>query len=379
MFCVLCSMRIAIAVTNDLSTDQRVQRTIDTLQNLGFEVTFIGRKLPTSVPFNPNYKTIRFVLPFRTGAAFYASYNLRLFWHLLFNKYDMYLANDADTLLAIGTCASLKSVPFVYDSHEFFTGVPEIQDRPAVIKTWKWIEQKFYPKAKARITVNASIASLLVKAYGGESPAIVRNIGKRPERVVPTTREAIGIPESAFVVINQGAGINVDRGMEEALEAVASLSDVVLLIVGNGDAVPKLKEEVDKRGIREKVVFVGKVPYSELLGYTALANVGLSLDKPTSINYQFSLPNKLFDYLHTGIPVITSKVVEVKRIVDEYRVGITVDSSSPSAIAEAIEEMRNAGVEKYAEGIKRAQSELTWNQERKVLEEVFTPFLNVQK
>lgn len=372
-------MRIAIAVTNDLSTDQRVQRTIDTLQKLGYEVTFIGRKLPTSLPFNPTYKTVRFKLPFTKGAAFYASYNLRLCWHLLFRKYDVYLANDADTLLAMGLCASLKSVPFVYDSHEFFTGVPEIQDKPAVIKTWKWIERTFYPKAKARITVNESIASLLVDAYGGASPAVVRNIGKRPDHIVKTTRKAIGLPEDAFVVINQGAGINVDRGMEEALEAVATLQDVVLLIVGNGDAVPKLKEEVEKRGIPEKVKFVGKVPYAELLGFTALADVGLSLDKPTSINYQYSLPNKLFDYLHTGIPVITSKVVEVKRIVDEYSVGITVDSSNPSEIAAAIEDMRNSDKRKYEAGIERAQKELNWNQERKVLEDIFTPLLKVQK
>lgn len=372
-------MRIAVAVTNDLSTDQRVQRTIRFLKSRGAEVTFIGRKLPNSVPFDPGYKTLRFSLPFLAGALFYASYNLRLLWHLLFTKYDLYIANDADTLLAVGIASRLKRVPFVYDSHEFFTGVPEIQDKPVVIATWRWIEKTFYHKAAARITVNRSIAGLLQKAYGGEEPFVLRNIGERPSEIIRTTRAEAGIPEDVFVVINQGAGINVDRGMEEALDAVSMLEGVLLLIVGNGDAVPVLKATAAQRGMENKVKFVDKMPYNQLLGYTELADVGLSLDKPTSVNYQFSLPNKLFDYIHSNIPVITSEVVEVKRIVDEYEVGLTVDSSNPKAIADAIEKMRESGTAVYSEALRKAASELNWDHERNVLAEVLTPLLNVQK
>lgn len=371
--------RIAVAVTNDLSTDQRVQRTISVLRDLGGEVTFIGRKLPSSLPFHPEYATRRFRLPFLKGVLFYASYNMRLFVHLMLRRYDLYVSNDADTLLAIGWASGLKGVPFVYDSHEFFTGVPEIQDKPLVIRTWKAIEKVFYHRAETRIAVNRSIAGLLQEAYGGELPVVVRNIGKRPERVEQRSRKELGLPEDMFIAINQGAGINVDRGMEEAVEAIAQTSGIMLLIVGDGDAVPGLKEQVKRSGLESRVKFVPKMPYSELLAYTAAADVGLSLDKPTSVNYKFSLPNKLFDYIHSDIPVVTSGVVEVKRIVEVYGVGEIVDPTSPDDIARGIEQVRESGRELFRPGLERARKELNWDQERRVLADVFTPLLKVQK
>lgn len=371
--------KVAVVVTNDLSTDQRVQRTIGVLRDMGFEVTFIGRELPTSMPFEPEYRTVRFKLSFTKGAAFYASFNWRLFKYLMASEFDLFLANDLDTLLAVGYASKYKQIPFIYDSHEFFTGVPEIQDRPFVMKTWKWIERKFYSAASARITVNRSIARLLESAYGGEEPHVVRNIGQRPPHVPEKTRRELGLPEDAFIFINQGSGINVDRGMEEAVQAIKKVDGATLLIVGGGDVIPMLKKQVADEQLGEKVIFVDKVPYADLLAYTKLANCGLSLDKPNSINYMYSLPNKLFDYIHSDLPVITSQVVEVKRIVDEYSIGITVNSADVNELANAMEQMKTRSKDQYSAGLARAKAELNWNQERKVLEEVFTPFLSEQK
>ena len=112
--------------------------------------------------------------------------------------------------------------------------------------------------------------------------------------------------------------------------------------------------------------FVGRVPYAQLLQYTAAADLGLSLDKDTNINYRFSLPNKLFDYLHCGIPVVTSPLVEVARIVEGYSVGETVEPTD-------IEALRNTMVqvvtqrELYAKGIEQVQRELNWVRESEAL------------
>lgn len=372
-------MKIAIAVTNDLSTDQRVQRTVAVAQSLGMEVTFIGRHLPNSVPFNPGYSTLRFRLWFKKGALFYANYNLRLFWHLLFTKYDGYIANDLDTLLAIGLASKFRGKPFIYDSHEFFTGVPEIQHSSFIKGVWGWIEKRFYHKAQSRVTVNASIARLLREAYGGETPYIVRNIGLRPESVAQRSRAELGLPENTFIFINQGAGINVERGMEEAVEAIQGVDGAVLLIVGNGDAVPGLKKYAEENNLKEKVIFIQKMPYAELLSYTQAADVGLSLDKPTSLNYMYSLPNKLFDYIHSGLPVLGSQVVEVKRIIQEYQVGRVVDSTRVSEIQSAMKEMMREGKAPYQTGLEKAKNELTWDSEAEVLKEVLNQLINSQK
>lgn len=372
-------LKIAIAVTNDLVTDQRVQRTIASLQSMGVEVEFIGRLLPGSSNFNPEYPTRRFKLWFKRGALFYANYNLRLFWHLLTHKFDAYIANDLDTLLAVGLASRIKRKPFIYDSHEFFTGVPEIQDSALIKGVWKFIEKRFYHKAVARITVNDSIAELLVEAYGGELPTVVRNIGMRPQVVVEKTRAELNLPEDAFIFINQGAGINIERGMEEAVDAIEQVKGAVLLIVGNGDAVPKLKATVEQRGMHNKVIFVPKMPYAELLSFTRAADVGLSLDKPTSINYMYSLPNKLFDYIHSDLPVLTSKVIEVKRIVETHEVGLTVDSSRVDELRNGMMKMMKAGRASFEPGLKKAKSELTWEREREVLERVLSQLINSQK
>ena len=106
-----------------------------------------------------------------------------------------------------------------------------------------------------------------------------------------------------------------------------------------------------------------------------MANAGLSLDKPTNINYQFSLPNKLFDYLHCGIPVLCSEVVEVKSIVEEYSVGRVVDSREVPSVAAGMRNMMSSGKDSFDSGLLRAQAELTWEKESESVRNVYSNLL----
>jgi glycosyltransferase involved in cell wall biosynthesis len=146
----------------------------------------------------------------------------------------------------------------------------------------------------------------------------------------------------------------------------------LLLLVGSGDAIPKLESLVMQQGLNEKVRFIPRVPYSELLQYTKIADVGLSLDKDTNINYRYSLPNKIFDYIHCNLPVVTSEVVEVKRIVDNYKIGQTVDPENLSAIREALHEVSSKS---YESNLKKAQRELNWEKEQEALKAFYAQFL----
>ena len=166
--------------------------------------------------------------------------------------------------------------------------------------------------------------------------------------------------------------MNVDRGLEEAVEAVSQMEGWLLLLVGSGDAIPALQTLVQQRGWEEKVKFVGRVPYEQLLQYTSVADVGLSLDKDTNINYRFSLPNKLFDYIHCNIPVVTSNVVEVKRIVDQYGVGKTIQPENIEALRSAIKAVGSAD---YTSALQTAQEALTWEKEQIPLRAFYGQFL----
>ncbi len=366
--------KIVVSVTNDLATDQRVARVCNVLHSLDFEVVLVGRRLKSSLPISRPYDCVRFQLPFTKGVLFYAAYQLRLFWFLLFSKFDVLLSNDLDTLLPNYLAAQIKSKPLVYDTHEYFCGVPELQERPFVQKVWKTVEKAIFPKLKTVFTVNQSIADIYASEYG-VMPKVVRNIGQSIAVQSWRTREALGLPEEKYILINQGTGINVDRGMEEMLAAVKLLDDVLLLLVGSGDVIPKLKEAVaNDVQLQEKVLFVPKMPYADLLHYTRNADIGLSLDKPTNINYRLSLPNKIFDYIQCGIPILASHLPEVSQIVLGNQVGITVHDHEPNTLAEAVRQLRREGKSNYAASLEKAAKHLTWDQEKLALEKVYSPF-----
>lgn len=366
--------KAVVSVTNDLVTDQRVMRTNEVLLQMGVEPTFVGRKLPESLHFKKDYPHRRFKLWFRKGFLFYANYNFRLFWYLLFHRFDLYISNDLDTLLPNYIVSSLKRKPLIYDSHEYFTGVPEIQNRPLVKKVWTGLERFIFPKLKTVITVNDSIASLYKDEYG-KAIHVVRNISDSslPEKM--KSREELGLPKDAFILINQGAGINVDRGMEEAIEALELLpTQVVLLIVGNGDAVTGLKKMAAERGVSKRVIFKPKQPYLEMLQYTLNADCGLSLDKPLSPNYKFSLPNKLFDFIKSGIPMVVSSVVQVRKVVEQYKIGEVCLDHSPQTLADAILKVKEKGKAHYSENLKQAARENNWETEQLIWKKILEPY-----
>lgn len=364
--------RVIVSVINDLSTDQRVHKVCSTLEGMGLDVLLVGRKLKDSLPIKRSYKTHRMKLLFTKGALFYAEYNIRLFLFLLFKKADIYHSNDLDTLWPNYWMSKLRSKPIVYDSHEYFTGVPEIQGRLFVKGVWQKIERSIFPKLKYVFTVNQSIANLYEKEYGVKLK-VMRNIAPKKDLPQKKSKEELGLPLDKKIILSQGAGINVDRGMEEAVEAMQYIENAIFYLIGNGDVIPKLKQKVQDLGLQEKVVFIARLPYEELVQYTQYADVGITLDKDTNINYKLSLPNKLFDYIHAGIPVLASKVVEVRRIVEDYKVGMLIDNHKPTHIAEQLNTMLadEAKQQEWRRNAKIASEKLTWQNEEKVLQEVY--------
>jgi hypothetical protein len=208
------------------------------------------------------------------------------------------------------------------------------------------VERYGIPRTDFRVTVNPSIADQYAREYGGTWD-VVRNVplaadlpwgadGEWPDAAAHkcAVRAELGLPVDKTLWILQGAGINVDRGAEELVEAAAMCPEVELVVVGSGDAIPRLQQHVLGQGWTN-VRFVGRVPREQLQRYTQAADLGFSLDKPKSQNYRLSLPNKLFDYVQAGIPVVASDLVEVARVVRDSGAGTVLDQLSPAAISNA--------------------------------------------
>ena len=363
-----------ISVVSDLVTDQRVHRIATTLQKHGLKVTLVGRQMHKSLPLaNRDYRTVRFKLWWEKGMLFYAAYNIRLFFFLLFHKADVLVANDLDTLLPNFLISKIKRAELYYDSHEYFTEVPELVNRKFTRRIWLGIERFIFPRLKHVYTVNASIAALYKDKYK-INVDVVRNVPVTADtKSISKSKSELGLPVDKKIILYQGAGINIHRGAEEVLESMLYVNDAVLLFIGSGDVIEQLKSMSDMLNLNDKILFIPKQPMQELKQFTRHADVGLTLDKDTNLNYRYSLPNKLFDYIHAGIPVLASSLVEVKKIVDHYQVGMMIESHDPKHIAEKINEM--LGDEKrfaqWKENAKLAAKELCWEKEEEQLLKFF--------
>ena len=364
--------RVIVSVTNDLYTDQRVRKVCDSLIEMNYEILLVGRLINQSDELKRAYKCKRMRLFFNKGALFYAEYNFKLLFLLLFSRVDIFHANDLDTLLANYIASKIRNKPIVYDSHEYFTGVPEIKNKAVVKAIWTKIERTIFPKLKYILTINHSIAKLYKKEYGKDLH-VMRNIPNPESQKLLKSKAELQIPEDKYLVIAQGAGINIDRGIEETVEAMKFLKNVCLMIVGNGDVVIQLKKRVQELKLEECVLFKDRMPYSQMMQYTKHAHLGLTLDKDSNINYRFSLPNKLFDYIHANTPILASKLPEIEKIISDYGIGLFIDNHDPRHIADKIKfALENKSLNtQWKMNLKRAATELVWKNEAKSLEDIY--------
>jgi glycosyltransferase involved in cell wall biosynthesis len=364
--------RVVISVTNDLSTDQRVDKVAQTLTKLGLEVLLVGRLLPGSLAISREYQTHRMKLLFNKGPIFYAEYNFRLFLFLLFNRANILLANDLDTLLANYLVSGIKRIPLVYDSHELYTEVPELVSRPKVQAIWLKIEQWIFPKLKHVYTVNKSIAEIYQAKYN-VTVQVIRNLPRIEQLQKTASRQSLGLPENKKVIILQGAGINMDRGGEELIEAMALLPEYFLAVVGSGDVLEALKSRTEQLGIAGRVIFKPKMPYADMMQYTLNADLGVTLDKDTNLNYRYSLPNKIFDYIKAGIPVLSSNLPELRNVIESYDIGAIFLSHQPKVIADTIHQILSdePRMLRYRENTKFAAAKLNWESQEPQLAKIF--------
>jgi glycosyltransferase involved in cell wall biosynthesis len=361
--------QIAFSVINCICFDQRVLKIAGTVEKLDCDITIIGRRLDECcdsdlVPF----RTKRFKMHFKRGFLFYKFFNIRLFFYLLVHKFDVLVANDLDTLLANYLVSRLKRLTLVYDSHEYFTGVPELNNKPFRKWFWKTIEKSVFPHLQNVMAVSDLIAEQYLKEYGIR-PAVVRNCSRSSKEITGYRRMELGVPDDHLLLVFQGGGINIDKGGEELIEALKITEKVSLLVVGSGDIVRVLKQKTELLNLTDRVNFIPKVTWEELMRYTKAADTGMSLEKDTNLNYRFSLPNKLFDYISAGIPVITGSLPEIKKIIDFNNCGIIIPSITPEEISKAIVILRDdkSLLNKLKQNSVYASESLNWdNESRKV-------------
>lgn len=361
-------VRIILAVSNDLSTDVRVHKMCMTLHNAGYSVLLLGRKIKKSkeLPDVP-YQTHRFSLWWETGFLFYVSLQIRLFFFCMQAKVDVFTANDLDTLPALYCASVFRRKKIVYDSHEYFTEIPELQSKPFVKSVWESLERVLFPRVSAAITVCDSIADVYSKKYGLHCH-VVRNLPYAPHTRVEG--QSISSRITKPFILYQGA-VNVGRGLPELVAACAYLLEYQLVIIGDGNYYTELQQYIQDVHMQDRVICIGRLHYSELAVYTQSAEVGVSLEEAIGLNYYYSLPNKLFDYIHAGIPVVVSDFPEMRKIVTEYACGVVVSDRNPQEIAKQLAYcISNKNL--FKKGLEKAKTELCWEQEEATVLSIYS-------
>ncbi|MDP3644724.1 MAG: glycosyltransferase [Bacteroidota bacterium] len=365
--------KVTLSVINDLVTDNRVHKVAESLQKMGFEPELVGRLLPESQPVTREYKIHRMKLLFRKGAMFYAEYNLRLFFFLLKSKSDVFVSNDLDTLPANYLASRIKQKPLVYDSHEYFTEVPELIGHPFVKAVWTWLERLLVPHVHGAYTVCESIAEVYRDLYNVDFK-VVRNLPVCSKIEKPEPPEKIqGQPK---IILYQGA-LNMGRGIEAAIRAMQFLNGAELWLAGDGDITAQLRQFVDELKLESKVKFLGRMPLSQLHKVTRQADLGISLEEDLGLNYRFALPNKLFDYIQAEVPVLVSNLPEMKRIVEHYQIGAIAETHQRKELAEIMKRalFDQEKITVWKQNLQKAAVELCWENEEEVLRQVYGRFL----
>ncbi|HWB27106.1 MAG TPA: glycosyltransferase [Chitinophagaceae bacterium] len=361
--------RIILAVTNDLTYDQRMQRICTSLAGNGYSVLLVGRKLKTSVPVEAKpFTQKRLSCIFTKGFLFYAEYNLRLFFWLLFQKTDILCAIDLDTILPVLAVSSLRNKLRVYDAHELFTEQIEIISRPFIHKVWLRIEKFAVPRFKNGYTVNNFIAGEFARRYGVRY-GVVRNLPL-------FTGDIADAGAGDKFIIYQGA-VNEGRCFETLIPAMQDVS-AKLIICGNGNFFNQVKQLIKQYEVADKVELKGYVLPAELKAITPTARVAVTLFENTGLNQYHSLGNRFFDYIMAGVPQVCVGYPEYKAVNDIYNIALLIDDTGSKTIATALNKLLNDDVlyALLAANCRKARLTLHWQEEEKKLVEFYSKLVN---
>ncbi|HBE11452.1 MAG TPA: hypothetical protein DCY76_03345, partial [Flavobacteriales bacterium] len=304
---------------------------------------------------------------FRVLAPFkWAELVLRIAW--VYRKADAWHCNDAEAF-GIGLLAKWlrSSLKLVYDCHEFES---ERNGKPAWLsKAVRRMETRHIEKAEEVIVVSPSIQDAYESryaAYGMRRISLVRNVpnARAGNAATQPLRQNLGLKAEDFVAIYQGA-LTVNRGIETLLAMAPELngSRIHLVFMGYGMLEPQVMEVVKSN---PNVHFQPAVPYEEVLDYTGDADIGLVSVKPVCLSYLYCLPNKLFESIQAGIPVLVNDLPDCVALIEQFGIGARVVNDTPEGWYEALAEAESkspAWKVQAIDGMREAQAALNWENE----------------
>lgn len=384
--------RVCMHVLTAVRTDARVMRSATALQEAGYAVSVVDivdeyseareeiRGITVKhVKISRAFFTTRFKrwVLLRTALVFLRSTLL-----LLRTPADIYHAHDFTGLPASSIAAFLRRKPLIFDAHELPLSELDVPHRRLLRLLLLPLLSRMIARSAGGIGAAPLYAELLQQRYHIKHVTLLRNFP--PYRQVERSdllRQRLKLDPATRIVLYQG-NIQADRRLDIIIRAAAFLEDkIVVVLLGKGiePTFSQLQELVAQKDVAERVKFLPQVPYDELLDWTSSADLGLTLIPPDgTLNMRTCLPNKLFEYLMAGIPVLASPMDAVAPLVTGYEVGRVVPSLEPADLGAAISSMLKDTAElarMRKNALSAAAREFCWDKEQARLLQLYQTVL----
>lgn len=294
---------------------------------------------------------------------------------------QVYVAHDLPVLPAALMASKFYGSHLVYDAHELYPEQHHFGKERT--KLYTEVEGLLAPRADYVITVNQSIANEMVKRYKIELPEVILNCPEVDTSGYPIPRTGtlqykLGIPNGFYTLLFQGS-LSLNRNLENLVSAmgIVKRSDVALVIMGPGDQkrdeLIKIAEKYEI--MNKKVFFHPAVSQLELLQYTASADAGIIPYPHIDLNSYLCSPNKLFEFIVAGVPILANDSPELRRFVGDQGIGLNMPMTCPEDIACAIDLFFSNDISIYAEKLKKIGSEFTWEGEGRKIVSIYSKLM----
>lgn len=290
-------------------------------------------------------------------------------------KADFYIANDLPTLPIVKACIEQNSGKFIYDAHEYFLGQDVFSKKQK--ENLGQIEKSIFPMVDFFITVNDDIRKLFFEMYGEKKSEIIFNATKCSCDEKEYLHDMIGIDRNERILLYQGGFIE-KRKLENLIHIAKHLNNCKLVMLGWGTTEKQLKNLAEDLGLLdEKVFFVPKISQKELISYTSSATIGIIPYDGYDLNTKYCTPNKLFEFVCAGIPVVhNDNLHTVNNIIKSYKIGFSINVNDYENTAKQIDGLvvdENA-LNGLKENVESAREFLSWDNEKVKILNIFKAF-----